>query len=95
MMQYLTSIPFLGIFKKKSKESRADINFLKNEIVQLKKKIEKQESAIDECAICINQLASTLTTIVTNLSATQSRDPMDEILDNFMKNDDPGTGYLN
>ena len=85
----------IRIFKKKSSESSSDIDFLEREIVRLNEKLEKHEAAIDECAMCINQLASTLTTIVSSLSATQTRDPMDEILDNFMKNDDPGTGYLN
>jgi len=94
-MQYLISIPFPGIFKKKTLDTRSRIDFLEEEVSLLREKIESQDADIEECAICINQLATTLTTVVTSLSTSQSRDPMDEILDNFLKNDDPGGGYLN
>jgi len=93
MMQFLTSIPFLNLYRKNQKNKEAEKNSL--EIEELKEKLTQQDAAIEECAICISQLANTLATLMTQVSiATTPKDPVDEMFDSFVKDDDDGSGYL-
>ena len=79
MMQYLTSIPS----QKNSEEE--------NKIKDLEKRIEALEANVSDLAYCIQQIAGTITTIVT--PPTQSSNPVDDYLDSLSKDDDD-TGYL-
>ena len=92
-MQFLTSIPFLNLYKNNQKNK--DSEKISLEIQELREKMMQQDAAIEECAICISQLANTLATLMVQVSATSAaKDPVDEMFDSFVKDDDDGSGYL-
>lgn len=91
MTRYLRSILFPGTSKFDRK-----IEELEEEIKSLKKQNESALQACDDLAACINQIANTLSVIMTSYSSVSPRDPVDEALDEFWKKDSGnGGGYLN
>ena len=87
MMQYLTSILSLGSSSKPT--SKSD---LEKRIEELESRIETHEASINEMAFCIQQIASSISTIM-NHATSQARDPLDELLEKSGTDDD-GSGYL-
>lgn len=84
-MQYLTSILSLGT----TEEERN----LRDKVDALEEKILILEGNVNELAYCIQQLAATITAVVSN-TAQSSNSTMDDYLDSLGKDDDEGSGYL-
>lgn len=84
-MQYLTSILSLGT----TEEER----HLRDKVDSLEEKVLILEGNVNELAYCIQQLATTITAVVSN-TVQSSNSPMDDYLDSLGKDDDDGSGYL-
>lgn len=84
-MQYLTSILSLGT----TEEERS----LRDKVDSLEEKVLILEGNVNELAYCIQQLATTITAVVSN-TVQSSNSPMDDYLDSLGKDDDDGSGYL-
>lgn len=86
-MRFLTSI----LSKETSDEQikKADLDKQNEKIVALEKKIETLESSLEEVTYCIQQLASTISVVITQMTPAP-KDPLDEVLKSHLDDDDKG-----
>ena len=91
MTRYLTSI--LSLTSSRNSADREKIIQLKKDVEGLKQETEELRRLTDEIALCIQQLAASMSTFI--LQSTTQKDPIDEALDSLWKKDDDGNGYLN
>ena len=85
MMQYLTSILSPGTSKSQDYES------LEARIEDLERRTANVEASLSEIALCIQQLAGSLASVITQVSSR--KDPLDDLLSG-PGSDDDGSGYL-
>ena len=96
-MQYLTSILSIKNSNKSRNGVETKVDQLQQDIIDLKKENELLRKDVEEVVLCINQLASSMATVIGHMtpSPANKKDPIDEMLDSFWKKDDTGGGYLN
>ena len=93
MMQFLTSILFPGNSRIDSLEK--EIKSLREELDKVTSENEIFKKTVDDFAMCIDQLATTVSFTVNHIASSTSKDPVDDALDSIWSKDDDGPGYLN
>lgn len=86
-MRFLTSI--LSKETSEDQVKKADFEKQNEKIAALEKKIETLEVSLEEVTYCIQQLASTISVVITQMAPTP-KDPLDEVLKSHLDDDDKG-----
>jgi len=86
-MRFLTSI--LSKETTEDQIKKADLDEQNEKIASLEKKIETLEANLEEVSYCIQQLASTISIVITQITPSP-KDPLDEVLKSHLDDDDKG-----
>ena len=86
-MRFLTSI--LSKETSEGQVKKAGFEKQNEKIAALEKKIETLEVSLEEVTYCIQQLASTISVVITQM-APAPKDPLDDVLKSHLDDDDKG-----